>query len=1148
MSKGVVKRGVALYIDGKEVENSVTSINREIRKLTNEWKKMDENTQEYYEHARKIRTLKSILAEHNQQLKNIDKTQSFTLSKGVDLFNKYAASAMAVIAALTGVMLKLNSMRQLANEREEAKANVQALTGLDDDAISWLEGKAVELSTTMDESGLRIRQSASEILEAYMMVGSNKPELLEVKEDLNAVTVEAMRLAAASGMALPKAVDATTTALNQYGAAASDAAKYVNVLAAGSKYGAANVEQQTAAILKAGTIAASSNVSIEELVGSIEMLGEKGLKNEIAGTGLKKFFTVLSTGASDTNPKVVGLTTAMENLNKKVEAAEAKAKGSGGAKLLKKMFGEEGLNTAMILTQNTEKFKEYTQAVTDTNVATEQAAINSDTAAAKLAQIKNELNETGIELMKELNPAIMKFLSHLTNWSRYSVRLVKFIAEHRAALGMLTAAVILYTTWVNRKVIADKLDVLWNGKVVTSIKAVNAALKANPWLAIASVIVVAVGALIDYNREMTSAVRKQNMLNSINSEASAQASVDIDRMKRLFDIARDETETKERRISAIKQLNELSPEYFGNLSLETINTTNADEAIKKYTKSLIANAKAKVLAEKIAELQEKKNEFKNGDYSSWLDSPYSAWWDSFQTGINSVVMYGEKAYNAVDAFLMNGSTKGWNYKTWIEKEGYAINSLEAASIRYGNKMKQFIEDEKVLQQELNDVTKELLDAEPPTVTGNPNGNGGNGTESDEEKKKRINKEMADIELNFYKQRKKLKEDYIKDATMTEEDFNNLSMDLTYQELNEKLKILGLEPAKRAEIQDKIMDLKIQFEKKFREAEKAEIKSARQERYEELESAYKNELKLAEKYHKKHHTSEEDYTKAQRKITLDYLDKIMTDITLSEEQKFKLKEKFNKISSEQSEDFTDKEIERFNSLKDAIIESMKDLGENLAGFFADEETNFKEFMKNTLIILIDFLEKQLIAEQAAAIANVTIKDVSSKGFLGLAAAAGKIALITAAFETAKTVLGNFYTGGYTGPGDWNEPKGYVHSNEFVANRFAVANPHVRPVLDLIDAAQRSNSIGNLSGEDIASVAGSSPSPKNNPVPTVVQVNSNQDNKELDSTLKELKAVIKLLHGRLDEPFVTINTISGRNGTKAKLDEYERILKNKSRLKP
>ena len=82
-----VRRGISLYIDGKEVEGSVKSIKAEMRKLVREQELMAKGSKEYIEQGKKIRQLKAILAEHNQQLNIINKTQGMSRSKGVDLFN-----------------------------------------------------------------------------------------------------------------------------------------------------------------------------------------------------------------------------------------------------------------------------------------------------------------------------------------------------------------------------------------------------------------------------------------------------------------------------------------------------------------------------------------------------------------------------------------------------------------------------------------------------------------------------------------------------------------------------------------------------------------------------------------------------------------------------------------------------------------------------------------------------------------------------------------------------------------------------------------------------------------------------------------------------------------------------------------------------
>ena len=134
----------------------------------------------------------------------------------------------------------------------------------------------------------------------------------------------------------------------------------------------------------------------------------------------------------------------------------------------------------------------------------------------------------------------------------------------------------------------------------------------------------------------------------------------------------------------------------------------------------------------------------------------------------------------------------------------------------------------------------------------------------------------------------------------------------------------------------------------------------------------------------------------------------------------------------------------------IVQAGQQLGEQLGKVLMDEKANFKDFLRGILTLMIDALEKTVLAARAASIA----KNVSTLGFAGLAKAAVETALITAAFEMAKAAVGSFDTGGFTPAGPWNKPQGVVHSNEFVANRFATANPNVLPVLNLIDEAQRS----------------------------------------------------------------------------------------------
>lgn len=580
----------------KELQRTIKMINTELNsgrvaRGSKEWDL-------YIEKLKQVKDeLRSVQGEHKE-------TESF-MSRFAGKFTKWWGTYTILTDAIGGVQMKLSQMKQNYRDKGESAANLKALTGLDDDSISWLTKQAETLSTAMDKSGLRITQSSKEILDAYMLVGSNKPELLSAKEELNAVTIEAMRLASAAKMKLNPAVDAMTTALNQYGEGADQAARYVNVLAAGSKFGAANVEQQAAAILKSGTAAASANVPIEELVGSIEMLGEKGIKGEIAGTGLKKFFLVLQTGAKETNPKVVGLSTALENLKATVDAAEKKKVG-GGAAFLKKMFGEEAFSIASILADNTAKVKEYTEAVTGTQTAMEQAAINSDTDAAKMAQMRNKIEEAGNALIEKLNPS----LGVLVSWSSKLIGvlpgLIDGLIACKGTILTLVAAYAAYNAYQARTIALRKLKVFWHRKVIASCRQAYATIVKHPYGVVIAAAALLVGILIDVVRAHNRVGEAQKALNDIKKGAIERMSDERVKLDLLVAAARNEKLSLDQRQAAIAKLNQIIPNYNAALDATTGKYTENKVALDEYIKSLTRKYEIEGAKEKLAEFGKEK--------------------------------------------------------------------------------------------------------------------------------------------------------------------------------------------------------------------------------------------------------------------------------------------------------------------------------------------------------------------------------------------------------------------------------------------------------------------------------------------------------------------------------------------------------------
>lgn len=1162
-SDKTVKRGVYLYIDGKEIKNDINSIDLEMKRLQRDIKEMTRGSEEYNRTMAKIQHLQGILKQHRQEIKGITtETKKATVSIGsmVDWFNRFGGVILSVIGFLTGFTLALRAIRDERNKLEESQAGLKALTGLDDDSIAWLTGQAKTLSTTMTKEGLRVRQSAAEILDAFMLVGSAKPELLGEKEALKAVTEEAMRLqAAAKDITLNEAVDSLTLSLNQYGAAADQAGRFTNVLAAGSQAGSANIASQAKAIRNAGTAAASANVPIEQTVALIETLAYRGIKDEVAGTGLKKFFLVLQTGADETNPKIVGLDKALENLkNKNMDA---------GA--IKKMFGEEGYNTASVILQNTEMVKDFTAAVTGTNVAYEQAAINSDTAQAKLEQARNKMKLAAIDLGEKLNPALTVSTNMLTNVLKYLPGLIDWCKKWGGTVLWLSTILLVYATrlkiitawysiWNSLTKIATVLNLAYaasmntlSGYTVTSfgnlrklsmlmqghsvlLKSLRTAtylyaaavqvlhgrvdlaaksLKA-AWTIMSSnpigLLVTLVLAAATASYKLTQRTKAYYDLNKVNEKITEKSNDEYARQSSLIEqlttkIHNNNLSNFERK-KAIVQLQAIIPDYNAEIDKEGKIINENTEALDRYNAVLATNIELKEVADEL---------------------------DKHRINL----MRLQKSPALSDNSPM-GSMAREDVRNKISQEEEIVESLTA---RY----------KKLVQEKWKALN-------PDTPKNNPTGGNDGGKcpicgnkPCTCDKNNTSKDKFAQAEADYYRRIADIKRKYLADDKMTQEEYNKQMRDAEIQLLNDKLKVKGLEPSEIQRINDQILDAEIKARDELRRLDEQSAKDEEKRRKEQaeetfsrLDKEYQMQVEAAAMYHYENRTSEEEYFNELRRLQDVYYHKVLNDAAISEEKKNQVREQMRKrnLKDAQKDAEEEKRIEREKF--DILSDLAKGFGETMAQFFTDSEVSLKDFLKNILTMSLDALERMMIM----AVTERTIKNIGSLGFVGVAKAAGEIALITAAFETAKGLISNFYTGGFTPSGDWNQPQGIVHSNEFVANRFAVANPNLRPIFDAIDVAQRSGNVGNLTAEDIAAVAGSGKSTRTVPAKApAASATTTTNDPAMVAMLIECTRVLRKLKNRLDDPLVAETYVTGKRGINQAQKEYQKLNNNKSRNK-
>lgn len=1035
-------------------------------------------------------------------------------------FAKWGALAASGIAAITGISMMLNKMRKDRDDKEASAANLKALTGLDDASIQWLARQAEILSTSMHKSGLRVTQSSKEILEAYMLVGSAKPDLLGNKEALNAVTIEAMRLSKAAKMDLKEAVDAVTLSMNQYGASSEKAADYANVMAAGSKYGSAAVQSITAAVTKAGVSASTANVPIEQLVGSIETLAEKGIVNEVAGTGLKMFFLRLQTGADETNPKIVGLQTALKNLQK-LSTEE-----------IVKRFGAETYTVAQTLIDGADKVEYYTKAVTGTNVAMEQAAINSETNEARLAQLKNKIRETGIELMEKLNPSLNMLTGWTTKLLSMAPALIDWLVKYKGALASTCVTLFALIAYKKADVAWSKLQVVWNEKIVASLLSLGKFVKANPYAFLAVGVAALIGRLIDLKREQNRVTESQKSMLRISNDLNDKYGEQESKIRLLTNVIHNQNFSYNERRRCIDELKQIVPGYNGMLNEEGKLMNDNTGAIKDYLVQLEKQIKLEAAREELAGLyreqrKTEKLERKQQEEVKRANANFNAAQFMASARATSLGTQGTRALaKATDA-----STQQARSQLTIANQ--ELNKTQARLDQ--------------LNQAIKDVNAEIAASDiQPDVVKNDGKNNGGGTLTEGERSKAKKDALVKEEKEYLSELTHLKQLYIDSDLMTQEEYARLVEDLEMQHLNRQLDIAGMEPDEIEKINQKILDAQIKFKERCRQEDDKEYKEAQQRALTAREKRYQLDVEAAARYHYQNLTSEEDYLQVLSDLEYGYYSDMLANYQLTEQQKadFQKQINANRLKEDEREyqkrkEAQDKERALAQKYTDMAKGIAEDYGQTLGEMIANGELTMKSFLRETLLMAVDALEK--VIEIAAV--EITAKNAAATAplsFIGIAKAAAQIAAIKVAFAAVKGMIGNFYTGGFTGPGEWDRPQGIVHSNEFVANRFAVANPAIRPVLNLIDHAQRTNTVGSLTASDVSAVVAPS---------AVVPVSEGGTgvDLELHRLVVECAETMKKVKSRLQEPLVAETYVTGKHGINQAQKEYNRLNNNKSRNK-
>lgn len=277
------------------------------------------------------------------------------------------------VAAFAGISTSIHAAVTANMEFEKSLSTLRAITGVTAEELNYFRAEAIRM-------GMDSTQSATQMVEAFKLIGGQMPELLKNKTALTQTAEAAVTLAEAAELDVPTAAKALTGALNQMGQSSNHAREYINIFAAASQEGAAEIPYLNAAIEKAGGTATVMGVKFGDLVASIEAIAPRVTEASTAGISLRNVFLTLESQAdARLRPSVVGLSKALENL----------AAMNLDATQMTKMFGRETVTAAIALLQERDNFEELRKKIVDTNAAYDMARTNNDNLAGSVSKLEN---------------------------------------------------------------------------------------------------------------------------------------------------------------------------------------------------------------------------------------------------------------------------------------------------------------------------------------------------------------------------------------------------------------------------------------------------------------------------------------------------------------------------------------------------------------------------------------------------------------------------------------------------------------------------------------------------------------------------------------------------------------------------------------
>lgn len=1081
-------QGGLLALSWKELQKLSKTMKGDLSRMvpqSDEWKKLDAD----------IKVVDKRIA----HLKETTGNTESSLSKMATGFNKYFGVASAAIGGIVAVGMAFYASMKKAIEFSKAVSELSALTGANGADLDYLKNKAREL-------GKEYGKSAVEIVTAMKLVGSAKPELLENVQALAEVTDNVLLLSKASGMDLTEATNDVTTIMNQFGLQAIESSRTINVLAAGSKYGAKEVDYLGESISKVGTVAKSAHISLEKTTAVMELFGEKGVKAEIAGNGFKSILVKLQADTKNYTNGVFDLNKAIDN-NQKI---------AGNNIELQKRFGQEYFNLAQILFQNKARFEELTKQVTGTSTALDMAKTAADNLSGDIDKMASSWDNFVLSLEDGKGPIANAFRG-LIQWAKDAVDAMAELSKNddqkamasgermaksriESLKGLLREQSKLHQQQLENEKDPVKRQKLQENYDKKRIEYVNSEIQSGKNLA--NNYVEKANALANENKQTADWI--------VSTEKYLKGSRDInfERTKNLA-IAKNDFEAKNKEIKTLRQSANAYYTYVNSVgalskAMEQIPTsitpTKPDPGTGKPDKNpykkRLEELDRQLLQEQVSLKKANKSKEDTDKEMLELDVKYltkkrdlykkdSAEWLEFENKLVDIELTKKTDANKANILSIQDSYQAISDATTIyeqQKKEELQNSLD---------------DGLITQDEYNAKIVAL------DVT------------------------LAEKRLQNAKNYQEL----ISDATFNSEEDKKKAVEAANSAVTAANKVLL--KANKA-----VSKLKLDEEKRHLD----EVAKLRKELgldrevlgYKAGLAALKANLKKVAATEKESADAIAKYKAGKVKEYAETAQQLVSGIS-------------DFVSAKNEAETSKLEAEKNKQL--AAAGDNADKREAIEKDFAKRELELKKKQaKANLGISI----AQAMATGALGIANIWAKEGVNPILAGILTAvlvgvtAAQIGAAKAQNDAIQST--QLWTGGYTGDGGEREPAGIVHKGEFVANAKAVRNPQVKKFLDVFNAAQLNGSIHMLNTTQILEKVRAQPSAGYQAGGYVQNSNGAVGSVSSDvsmAIISENARQMERLNAHLDKGILSYSVVSGDYGSVKQTERYVKMKANASR---